>query len=778
MMRAVYFTFLAGIVMSAQLHSGEIRGRVLDPSGAAVPEASVSAIQQTSNVQFTTLADRDGAYVIQGIAAGEWLIDAQAPGFGASAVARARVDGAAPLVLDLTLQLQRVSSQVQITAAGAAQTVDEQAKALTIIDNQQVSDREEFSVAEAIRNVPGIRVQQLGGPGSLVRVISRGMRSHDTSLLIDGFRMRDAGAPQGDATAFLGDLVLVDTDRIAVLRGSGSSLYGTHATGGVINVITSTGDSNTHGEITAEGGGLGLFRGLAKVGGSALRDSKLRYTLGAAHLNLTSGIDGNDRLRNSTLHGLLQYRFGSATEVSGRVIANNGFSQLNDTPYAITPVPPGDVVRAIPYVTFIPGPDDPDTRRSSGYLSGLFSLSQTWSPAASTRLSYQGVTTRRDNRDGPGGVEFEPEYTTSDRFDGRLDTLQARTDFHIRNSWITAGYEWERETFDNRSHNEYAPPALQYNARLQINQSSHSVFAQEQLQLLDRRLQISFSGRVQAFQLSQPRFSDNTSVYQGVTLQSPPRALTGDTALAYFLRTSGTKFRAHLGNGYRSPSLYERFGGSYFGGFSVFGDPRLSPERLLAVDAGVDQYLGSRARVSATYFYTRIQQAIVFDFTGAITPETDPYGRFGGYRNTGGGLARGVELSIETNPIRNLTLRSSYTYTNADERNSIFSTGNLRTLRVSDHMFAVTATQRIGRPLDITFDMFAASNYLLNFGTRAFSFDGPVKADIAINYTRSLTDTTSLRLFTRIDNVFNRTYYEDGFRTPKAWATAGIKFLF
>jgi iron complex outermembrane receptor protein len=199
---------------------------------------------------------------------------------------------------------------------------------------------------------------------------------------------------------------------------------------------------------------------------------------------------------------------------------------------------------------------------------------------------------------------------------------------------------------------------------------------------------------------------------------------------------------------------------------------------LLAVDAGVDQYLGSRARVSATYFYTRIQQAIVFDFTGAITPETDPYGRFGGYRNTGGGLARGVELSIETNPIRNLTLRSSYTYTNADERNSIFSTGNLRTLRVSDHMFSVTATQRIGRSLDITFDMFAASSYLLNFGTRAFSFDGPVKADLAINYTRPLTDTTSLRLFTRIDNVFNRTYYEDGFRTPKAWATAGMKFLF
>jgi outer membrane cobalamin receptor len=527
-----------------------------------------------------------------------------------------------------------------------------------------------------------------------------------------------------------------------------------------------------------EGCGLVLLRGVEKVGGSALIDQKLRYSLAATLLNVTKGIDGNDRLRNSVLHGSAQYRLAPATELSGRILADDAFSQLNDTPYPVAVLPAGDVVPAIANVTFIPGPDDPDTRRASGYFSGLFAVNHNWSPAVSSRISYQGVTTRRDNRDGPGGTRFEPEYTTSDRFDGRLDTLQARTDLHIARNWITAGYEWEREAFDNISRNEYAPPALQYNARLRIHQASHSAFAQEQLQLLGRRLQVSFSGRVQAFQLSQPRFSDNTSVYAGVKLQTPPRALTGDVSIAYFLQSTGTKVRAHLGNGYRSPSLYERFGGSYFGGFSVIGDPRLTPERLLAVDAGLDQYLGSRAKVSVTYFYTRIQQAIVFDFSGADTPATDPYGRFGGYRNTGGGLARGVELSIETNPIRNLTLRSSYTYTNADERKSIFATGDLRTLHISDHMFSATATQRFGRSFDMTFDLFAASAYLLNFGNRAFAFSGPLKADMAFNYTRVLTDATSLRLFTRVENLLNRTYYEDGFRTPKAWATVGMKYLF
>jgi iron complex outermembrane receptor protein len=305
------------------------------------------------------------------------------------------------------------------------------------------------------------------------------------------------------------------------------------------------------------------------------------------------------------------------------------------------------------------------------------------------------------------------------------------------------------------------------------------VFAQDQIQLFDRRLQVSLSGRMQGFKLDRPRFSDNTSIYDSATLVSPDKAMTGDLSVAYFAQPTGTKFRAHLGNGYRVPSLYERFGASFFfGSFSALGDPALRPDRLLAFDTGIDQYIGSRTKVSATYFYTRIQEAIMFDFSGFINPETDPYGRFGGYRNTSGGLARGVELSVETNPIRTMTVRSSYTFTNADERRSIFSTGNLRTIRISDHMFTTSATRRFGRALDVTFDIFAASDYLLNFGAMEYTLGGPVKADLAFNYTRPLSDTVSMRFYTRVDNMLNRSYSEDGFRAPKAWATVGMRLLF
>jgi vitamin B12 transporter len=161
-----------------------------------------------------------------------------------------------------------------------------------------------------------------------------------------------------------------------------------------------------------------------------------------------------------------------------------------------------------------------------------------------------------------------------------------------------------------------------------------------------------------------------------------------------------------------------------------------------------------------------------------ITPDTDPFGRFGGYRNSSGGIARGVELTVEARPSRATTFRAAYTYTNADERLSVFRGGSLRSVRVSDHMGTVTATQNVAKNFDLTVDLFAASPYLYGFGDRAFEFGGPVKADIAAVYTINVAEHRSVQIFTRIENALNRTYFEDGFPTPKTSAVLGMKLLF
>src|SRR6185295_3313462 len=145
------------------------------------------------------------------------------------------VERGKPTTHDVTLELSGLRSAVVITASDTPQTVDEVSKALTVVADQE---RDEIAIPEALRIVPGLRIQQLGGPGSLTSIKTRGLPSEDTAVLIDGIRFRDAAAPQGDASGFLEDLIVTNISRVEVLRGSGSSLYGSNAVGGVVNIVT------------------------------------------------------------------------------------------------------------------------------------------------------------------------------------------------------------------------------------------------------------------------------------------------------------------------------------------------------------------------------------------------------------------------------------------------------------------------------------------------------------------------------------------------------------
>ena len=108
------------------------------------------------------------------------------------------------------------------------------------------------------------------------------------------------------------------------------------------------------------------------------------------------------------------------------------------------------------------------------------------------------------------------------RFDGRIDTIEARGDTALgRHNLLTFGYEFEREAFDNPARNEDPDPFGHIDVRLEVEQRSHAVFAQNQLRLMDGRLQFSLSGRLQSFDLSQPEFTGGGSPYEGTALPSP-----------------------------------------------------------------------------------------------------------------------------------------------------------------------------------------------------------------------------------------------------------------
>ncbi|HEV2884531.1 MAG TPA: TonB-dependent receptor, partial [Pyrinomonadaceae bacterium] len=708
----------------------------------------------------------------------------------------------ASAMLDISLPLAGVNEQVTVTAQGMAQPVDEVSKAVSVVAQQEIDERDETAISEALRSVPGLRVQQLGGPGSFTSIKTRGLRNEDTAVLIDGLRFRDAAAPQGDASGFLEDLIVTDVSRVEVLRGSGSSLYGSNAIGGVINLVTDEGGGPFHGNLLAEGGGLGMFRGRAQVAGGARNDS-IVYSAGFSHLNVTRGIDDQDEARNSSGQGRILFHLTPTTTLLGRIYAANSRLQLNNSPVGIGNLPPTGIIEAIALspeeqrryeagvptsqlnvgvATFIPAANDPDNLRKANFFSGALVFSQRPIEAFGYSLSYQGLATNRTGVNGPSGVGFQP-FGGSEQsdFDARVQTLNARLDVRAgRVNFITGGYEFENENFRNLSFQ--VNPAD--NSTVDVTQRSHALFVQDQLRLLEDRLQISVAFRTQFFSLQQPKFTPTASApYSGIVFQSPPTAYTGDGSIAYMFRRSGTKLRAHVGNGYRAPSLFERFG-TFFGsfGYSTFGDPRLRPDRSIAVDAGLDQTLfQNRLRASATYFYTRLQEVIIFDFSGAIDPATDAFGRFGGYRNTNGGIARGVELSMTATPTRTLNISAAYTYTKSLQRTPQVA-GVLRSLVIPDHQFSLVATQRFGRRVLVNFDLAASSDYLApildpnTFASRAYRFRGLARADFGGSYTVPFGESRSLRFFGYVDNLFDREYFESGFRTPGRTGRAGASF--
>lgn len=781
-----------------------ITGRVLDAQGAGVAGALVTLYARAPVVRLTTRADAGGAYRFDRLAAGEYLLEADARGFAPAPAQRVRVRAGEATTADVRLEVAALREEaVVVTASDTAQAVDEVSKSLTTVTRREMEERDEFSVAESLRDVPGLRVQQLGGPGSLFSIKARGLRNEDTAILLDGLRLRDPSAPQGDFSGYLSDLDIVNLDRVEVLRGTGSSLYGTNAVGGVVNLVTEEGGGQTRGELLAEGGSLGFFRGRAQLAGGT-RSNRFAYSLGASHRNVARGVDGDDAARNTSAQGRALFRLTPTATLTARGYFSDAFVQLNDDPRPIAgTLPIGGVINAVPIslaelrrfesgtpasslsngnATFIPSANDPDNARATRFFSGALRFNHRPTEKFGYTVSYQGNTTRGRFTDGPGGTGFEPFATTRTDFDGRAHTLNARADLLLGNSnFVTAGYEFERETFINRQF----PESASDNLTLTVSERSHAVFAQDQVRLLNDRLQLSAGFRAQFFNLNAPRFTPSSSApFANISFVSPPAAYTGDGSIAYFFPTSGTKLRGHVGNGYRAPSLYERFGASFSNlfGFSAFGDPRLAPERTISFDAGIDQtFARDRARASATYFYTRLQETIIFDFTGLVA-QPDPFGRFGGYVNTRGGLARGVELSFDVAPTRTLDLRAAYTFTNSDERTP--RVGQIRAFAIPDHVFSVVATERVGQRVFLNFDLAATSDYLApvfdpsSFASLVYRFDASTKADAGASYRLPLNESRALRFFGVVENLFGQTIYESGFRTPGRTARAGAQFNF
>jgi vitamin B12 transporter len=757
--------------------AASISGHVIDEHGANVTGAEVQ-LRSRSGAQIFAVTDDNGAYSFKNVVPAEYVLEVKAKGFANFTSNEISVLRGQSLTNDVHLSVKAVSESVVVTPMGTAQRVDETSKAVSLLDDQSIEAKRELTLAESLRGVPGIRVQQQGSFGALTTVRLRGQRNFDTAILLNGLRVRDASDINGSAVSVITDLLPVDLDRLEVLRGSGSSIYGTNAIGGVINLVPETGAGRSHFEFGFDGGSLALFR--ERIRGSGGLGKRAGYSFGVTRIDVRRGVDGNDQYGNTVGSGRLQFDLTPSVTLSANFYGTIANGRVNDSPFALPAAFAGGALypRAVAGVTFQPDFNNPDQGRRNRVLVGSVKLSQQVNDKISYSIAYQHVGTRRRNYNGP---RIDPNFAAFYPFgdfaflsvnNGATDTLDARANLRLgRRNLATAGFEYERESIFQ----SFLPSFSSVNNTTD-RQQTLAVFGQNQIFLLDNRLQISLGVRGQLFRV---RAADRPEFLSAI---KPENSITGDGSIAYFIRSTGTKLRAHAGNGFRAASLFERFGQGTFAqsGFARFGDPTLRAEQSISFDGGLDQRVGrDRGRFGVTYFYTHLQRVIAFK---SFVIDPLGLGRFSGYVNQPGGISRGIESYLEAAPFRGADWRVSYTYTNSDR--FVPARGLQPEYVIPKHLFGMTLNQRY-RAFLISFDLNRTGAYIapvfennFPFRTAELTFSGYTKADLFASYEHTLSERTSVTLFGGADNIFAEKYFENGFRAPGAVGRGGISFRF
>ena len=757
--------------------SASIQGTIADEQGGKIAGADVR-LRSRVGAQVLTASDKSGAFEFAGLQPGEYLIEIRAKGFSDFTSPEIRLEKGEGKRLELHLRIAAIDESVVITATGTPQRADEVSKAVTVLNGEEIESKRSISLAEALRGTPGLRVQQTGSFGTITSLRFRGQRYADTAILLDGLRVRDAADLNGSALGFIPDFTANDLDRVEILRGSGSSIYGTNAIGGVINLVPRAGAGDPRFEAGFEGGNLGLFR--ERLQGAGGIGPRAGFSFGLTRLDVRRGIDGDDQYGNTAGTGRFQFQVTPSIEVAANFYGTTSNARTNDSPQPLAAaLSSGErFPRAIEGVTFRPDFNNPDQGRRNSILVGSFRFTHRVNEALSYSVAYQKVSTRRRNYNGP---EADPRYASLSQFgefeftsinNGGIDTLDARANIRLGNSnLVTTGFEFENETLFQRFTSAFGAPDGTTD-----RQRTFALFAQDQIILLDGQLQISIGARKQFYRI---RAADRPGFLGRIV---PEGSLTGDGAVAYFIRSSGTKLRAHAGNGFRAASLFERFGeGLFLNTMTRFGDPTLRAEKSIGVDAGFDQHAANdKLLLGVTYFYTHLRRVIDFkSFRSFFDPGADPdplgLNRTGGYLNFPGGRSQGLETFVEAAPVRGTSIRGSYTYTDANrlvpgaERKPQFVTPK--------HLFGLSLTQRY-RAILASLSLNRTGRYIAPVFPSELTFDGYTKVDLFISYEKSLSDRVLMTLFGGADNIFNRKYFENGFRAPGAVGRGGINFRF
>lgn len=509
-------------------------------------------------------------------------------------------------VLCLAAQLAHAEDNVEkvvVTASRIGATPENRlGTAVTVIDGKQLDERQTRFVGDVLRDVPGVAVSRSGGVGAKTQVRMRGAEGNHTLVMIDG---ADVGDPFQGEFDFSG-LLATDIERLEILHGSQSALYGSDAIGGVINIIPRRGKGEFKLEAMGEGGSFATWQ--TGVNAGLGTDTFDLYASANHHATSGNNIarDGAERdgERDSALFVNAGLRPADNVEL-------RAFLRYVDT-FAETD--PQDFFSGL----VVDGSDDTfATRQFYGNVSAEVSA---FAGAWQTRLSYAFI-----NADSTTDSAFGPFVTEGDR---RKVSLVSAVNFTTgpAEHKLTGAIDWRTEHYQNVA------------TTLPFNPGINGV------------RELDTIGYVLSYDLSFGAFDAGIAVRR----DGNDRFDDADTyrLQASYRLSDTTRLRATAGTGVKNPNNFELFG---FDPSGFVGNPNLKPEKSRGWDIGIDQtFFGGKARVSATYFEAQLKNEIETTFitTNNIDGKSD---------------RRGVELTLDAALGDAVTLNAAYTYLDADE---------------------------------------------------------------------------------------------------------------
>ena len=585
---------------------------------------------------------------------------------------------------------------VVVTANRSAQPIERVGASVTVLTQAAIEARQTPAVVELLAQTPGVSFTRNGGVGTSTGVNIRGAESQHTVVLIDGVKLNDPSSTQGGFN--FGNLLIGDTARIEVLRGAQSTLWGSQAIGGVVNIVTAEPTEALQGSLDAEAGARGTtyFRG--GVGGA---NERLSWRLAASRYD-TDGFSAfakgteDDGYTNTGLSGRLNVKVTDAVSLDLRSVWSSGrndFDAFNGDSREY-----GKTQELVAYAGL-----------NFDLLDGRFR----------NRIGYAHTDTDRRNFNPDNKVQtltFDAEGQNRRwEYQGAFAFTEALN--------ATFGLEHEKSEMKTRSPGDWNPNPAFGRGEAELN----SAYGQVQWTVLEG---LTLTGGL--------RYDDHAQYGDN---------LLGQVAAAWALNEGDTVVRASWGQGFRAPGLYELY--------SEYGNLNLQPEEFDSWEIGVEQRLFDRAVVSATYFNRQADNEIRYN--GCSTPSTDPLctvngaGRWGYYRNVQKTEAQGVELIGRVDVTERLNVSANYTWT--DAKSASGATDGKRLTRRPEHManFAADYAFAFGLKTGVAVRYVGET---FNNDTNTVKVDAYTLVDLRASYP--INDT--LEVYGRIENAFDEDY--------------------